>query len=126
MQFLLERLAAAPAANRESASAALKTAVAAQIQRLVAARVVEYGNDMNLLEAGVPNVVEISAGDKHDLERYALRLTRLIKRYEPRLLEPKIVVQASGDPQQPFRLMIKGHLDDSVEIETFYFELPRH
>ena len=125
MQFLLERLAETPSFSADR-QFDLRTAIAAQIQRLVSARVLEMGNDLNLLEVGCANVVEVGVNNKLQLERYIARLTRLIARYEPRLLRPRVEIQARDDPLQPYRLVVKGSLSTTDEGEVFFFELPLH
>jgi predicted component of type VI protein secretion system len=125
MRFLLERLAETQHFGPPS-QFDLRLAVASQIQRLVSARVVETGNDINLLELGTANIVELGANNKTQLDRYINRLTRLITRYEPRLLKPQVQIQASGNPLQPYRLVVNGTLPTADEAEVFYFELPLH
>lgn len=75
MQFLLERLAQpAPSSPGQFVHFDLRAAIAAQIQRIVSARVVEASDgELSLLEFGLPNIVELSTFNKGDLEQYAAR-----------------------------------------------------
>jgi predicted component of type VI protein secretion system len=123
MQFLLERLAGTANKNEPFD---LRTAIAAQIQRIVSTRALATDVELNLLEMGCENLVDIALNNKIQLERYARRLTRLIKRYEPRLLLPKVCVQAGSDALHTHQLVIKGSLSPTTEAEVFYFELPLH
>lgn len=123
MQFLLERLAST--ANKNEAFD-LRTAIAAQIQRIVSTRALDTDVELNLLEMGCENLVDIALNNKTQLERYARRLTRLIKLYEPRLLLPNVYVKAGSDALHSHKLMIKGSLSPTAETEVFYFELPLH
>lgn len=125
MLFLLERLAhAAPALPGRHAPFDLRTAIAMQLQRIVSARVVESADQMSLLEFGMPNVVELSTCSKSELERYGLRLERLVRRYEPRLLAPQVQLQSTGLPLAPYRLVVSGMLADAGAPESFTFDLP--
>lgn len=127
MQFLLERLASPqlPSAGQTD-SFQLKTAVAAQIQRIVSARMVESVGEPTLLEFGMPNVVELAMSSKSQLEQYGARLGRLIGRYEPRLLSPKVSVESTRDPLMPYQILVSGILASSHEVELFHFKLPLH
>lgn len=125
MPFLLEKLAE-PVELGQTPQFNLRQAVAAQIQRLVSARVVENGNDLNLLELGNASVVELGIHDKAQMARYSARMQRLIARYEPRLLAPKVRLAASGNPLSPLQLVVSGTLSEDDEADVFYFELPLH
>lgn len=126
MQFLLERLANPPLSSPgQFEPFDLQAAIAAQIQRIVSARVVQAGDGkMSLLEFGMPNVVELSTNSKSELERYGSQLTRLIAQYEPRLLSPRVRVLPTGQPMTPYRIEVSGSLASREEPETFHFELP--
>lgn len=127
MQFLLERLAhPAPSSPGQFEPFDLRAAIAGQIQRIVSARVVEGADHMSLLEFGMPNIVELSACSKSELERYGARLERLVMRYEPRLRGPRVQVQSTGLPLTPYRLAITGVLAAGGEPETFVFDLPAY
>jgi predicted component of type VI protein secretion system len=124
MVFLLERLAI-PAGQGPAFD--LETAVAAQIQRIVGARVLETrGGEISLLECGLPNVVELAYNSKLELQRYAARLKRLIMHYEPRLLDADITLEDTSDRAAPYRLVVSGRLAPHGEARTFVFELPQH
>ncbi|EJL94089.1 hypothetical protein PMI16_00444 [Herbaspirillum sp. CF444] len=125
MQFLLERLAQPPSFNGTS-QFDLREAIHAQIQRLVGARFVAAGADLDLLDFGVHSVVELGANDKLRLEQYAARIARLIARYEPRLRIAKVQIVPSGDSASPYRLAVSGLIGASDESDVFHFELPSH
>lgn len=124
MQFLLERLATT---TQPPQAFDLEAAVAAQIQRIVSARVLETPDGtMSLLEFGMPNVVELAQNSKGQLERYAARLARLIAHYEPRLLHSSVTVEQGPGPLMPYRLVVSGTLQPDGDVQTFFFELPEH
>lgn len=124
MVFLLERLAT-PAGYAQAFD--LEAAVAAQIQRIVGARVLEsHDGEMSLLEFGMPNVVDIAYNSKNRMERYAARLKRLIMHYEPRLLYPSVTVEETASSATPYRLLVSGTLTPGGDAHTFLFELPEH
>ena len=124
MVFLLERLAA-PAGRPQAFD--LELAVAEQIQRIVGARVLETsGGELSLLEFGMPNVVDAGYNSKTAMERYAMRLKRLIKHYEPRLLYPNVSVEQTTNSAMPYRLVVTGTLMPGGDTRTFFFELPEH
>lgn len=123
MYFLLERLAA----NGGTPPVDLETAVAAQIQRIVAARVLESpGGAMSLIEFGMPNVVDLPANSKPALARYGARLQRLIERYEPRLIGPTVAIEPGGSTLSPWRLVVSGRLAEEGELLAFPVEPPAH
>jgi predicted component of type VI protein secretion system len=125
MPFLLERLALPPLLSDEY-TFDIRTAIAAQIQRLVNVRTITFDSDLNLLEISCENVVDISLNNKAQLENYARKLTRLILRYEPRLLAPSVSIQSMHDSLNPYQLVVKGSLSPDTAAEVFYFELPLH
>lgn len=123
MYFLLERLAAGGA----TPAFGLETAVAAQIQRIVAARVLESPDGaMSLIEFGMPNVVDVPYNSKTALARYGARLQRLIQRYEPRLLAPSVAVEPTNNTLSPWRLVVSGRLARDGELLAFRVEPPAH
>ncbi|MFZ6675469.1 type VI secretion system baseplate subunit TssE [Undibacterium sp. Xuan67W] len=127
MQYLFERLASPKFSSGDQSEAFnVKTAVAAQIQRIVSARMIESGGELNLLEFGMPNVVELAMSSKNQLNQYGARLGRLIGRYEPRLLNPVVQVESTRDPLMPYQILVTGSLASSTEVELFYFNLPLH
>jgi type VI secretion system lysozyme-like protein len=128
MHFLLERLAAPHRQGSPSfAQNDLLPAIAAQIQRIVSARVVQAADgQMTLLEFGMPNVVELTMNSKTQLERYAARLQRLITHYEPRLVQPRVTVENGTDAMMPYRLQVTGMLGAAGDAHTFHFDLPLH
>lgn len=125
MPFLLERLALPPFFSDEYVFD-VRIAIAAQIQRLINVRTLTLDGDLNLLEMGCENVVDIGLNNKAQLDQYARRLTRLIVRYEPRLLAPSISIEQDPDSLHLHRLVIRGSLSSAMAPEIFYFELPLH
>lgn len=125
MQFLLERLAQPPSFNGNT-QFDLREAIRAQIQRLVGARFVAAGVDLDLLDFGMHSVVELGVNDKLQLEQYALRLTRLIGRFEPRLRIAKVQIEPSGESANPYRIAVSGLIGTTDEADVFHFELPSH
>ena len=125
MQFILERLAARPITSSGQPDAFdLEAAVSAQIQRIVSARPVgKLSGEMTLLEFGMPNIVELAQDSKAQLEKYAARLLKLIKHYEPRLLQPSIALEDTSGKLTPYRLVISGVLMPDQESHPFRFEL---
>ncbi|CAB3646620.1 GPW/gp25 family protein [Trinickia soli] len=125
MQFLLERLAQPPTFDGVQ-QFDLRAAIAAQIQRLVSARIARSGGDLDLLDFGTQSVVEFELHSKPQLEQYAQRLARLIARYEPRLKTPRVQIEPSAEALSPYRIAIYGAIDDSNGMDVFHFELPSH
>ncbi|HTH74968.1 MAG TPA: GPW/gp25 family protein [Trinickia sp.] len=125
MQFLLERLAQPPSFDGTHAFD-VRAAIAAQIQRLVSARIARSGGDLDLLDFGAQSVVEFELYSKPQLEQYAQRLARLIARYEPRLRSPRVQIESTSEALGPYRVAIYGAIDDSNGMDVFHFELPSH
>ena len=139
MQFLLERIAYATDPQTLSANASEaceqyaarnKAAVLAQLQRIVAcSRQLAASADTefaspHLLNCGLPSTVDIAQNSQSQLERYALRLTRLITHYEPRLLEPQVIVDAARGVLTPYRLIVTGRIAHELDVQRFHFDLP--
>lgn len=125
MDYLLERLARTPlAALGAFDSSATATLVAAQIQRIVSVRTVVSRGNVSLLDFGLPHVVEQGVQEYLALERYALRLTRLILQYEPRLLQPRTAIRKTGLALTPYQLVVTGSLLPDAEPNVFYFDVP--
>ncbi len=114
MPFLFERLDPAPFD--------LHSAVRAQVERIVSARLVDASDDQQF---GMPSVIELSSSDKAALETYARRLRRLIGLYEPRLRHPTVELMAQSDAMMPHALIISGSLDTGAAEERFQFSLAR-
>jgi len=113
MRYLFERLDAAPFE--------LKAAVRAQLERIVSARA--YGDGPLAQEFGMPSVVELGAAERPALAAYANRLARMVARYEPRLRQPQVSIEAGGCPLAPFALVVTGMLDNDEEPQRFSFPL---
>lgn len=125
MQFLLECLAQPPSFNGTQ-QFDIRAAIGAQIQRLVSARVVKSGTNLDLLGFGSQSVVELCTDNKAQLEQYAHRLARLIARYEPRLSSPRVLIEPNRGVLNPYRLVVCGSIGETDEMEVFHFELPSH
>jgi type VI secretion system lysozyme-like protein len=110
MRFLFERLATAASAGAATAGLDLGTAVAAQIQRVVATRPRMPGDDSDLLGFGMLSVVDVSANGEAGLRRYAMRLARMIERFEPRLAQVEVTLVPDRNSLMPNRLCISGML----------------
>jgi type VI secretion system lysozyme-like protein len=127
MPFLFERLASVTCALTGRAEAFdLATAVAAQVQRIVAARPRVGERDAELLGFGMPHVVDLASNSRTQLDRYAAQLGRLIARYEPRLREPEVDIVPSGEALRPYRLVVSGILEGDRDPRSFDIELPAH
>lgn len=113
MRYLFERLEAAPFE--------LTAAVRAQLERIVSARA--YGDGPLAQEFGMPSVVELGAAEQPALAAYAARLQRMVARYEPRLRQPQVSIEAGGSPLAPFALVVTGMLDSGEEPRRFSFPL---
>lgn len=125
MLYLLERLAGVPLpalGQFETLDGA--ALVAAQIQRIVSARPVAQSGDGGLLDFGLAHVVEQGVQEQQALQRYALRLTRLILQYEPRLLHPATTLRRTGSTLAPYQLVVTGSLAPGAEPTEFVFALP--
>jgi predicted component of type VI protein secretion system len=72
----------------------------------------------------MPHVVEQGLHEEQALQRYALRLTRLIVQYEPRLLHPKAAIRKTGQALAPFQLVVSGALAPDAAPTEFHFEVP--
>jgi type VI secretion system lysozyme-like protein len=131
MRYLLERLAARPdTSGGRPEPFDLEAAVAAQIQRIVSARpripsAPTPGGKTTVLEFGMPSIVEFAQGSKSQLERYAARLARLIRRYEPRLRHPSVTLEPVPSGLAPWRLVVSGVLGSDADAQAFRFELSR-
>ena len=125
MFFLLERLAEPPGFNG-ACQLDLRSAIAGQIQRLLSIRLVEAAGEINLVNMGCGDVVELALNNEGELQRYAQRLKELILLYEPRLLSPRVQVRPTSDFSNVNQLVVSGALAISPEVHTFYFELPLH
>src|SRR4051794_20736559 len=113
MQFLFERLATtiSPSTGQPEPFD-VETAVVMQIQRIVSSRAIAttWDGQIDLLDFGMPHVVELAYRSRSQLERYAKQLVRLIEHYEPRLKQPNVSLEAQSDTLRPFRLVVSGVL----------------
>lgn len=112
MQYLFERLDAAPFD--------LQAAVQAQLERIVSARAADSAGAPAF---GMPSVVELGAGDRTALAGYAARLARMVRRYEPRLRGASVTLEAGDGGLMPYALVISGTLADSGEAQRYRFAL---
>ncbi|MES2126196.1 MAG: GPW/gp25 family protein [Pseudomonadota bacterium] len=114
MAFLFERLDPAPFD--------LRSAIRAQVERIVSTRLVDGDADGQF---GMPSVVDLSGGDQAALAAYARRLCRLIERYEPRLRQPQVALAPGPHALMPQELHISGILAGGAGEESFSFALAR-
>ncbi|ALU89495.1 hypothetical protein [Herbaspirillum rubrisubalbicans] len=125
MHYLLERLANPPPAGAgQCGMVDLRPLVGAQIQRIVSTHTLASRNGTSLLETGLPHVVEQGVQEQLALQRYATQLTLLILRHEPRLLQPRTTIVATGLALTPYQLLVTGSLAPGADPEQFCFELP--
>lgn len=123
MEYLFERLERLGKSPAEAAPAFdLHAAVQAQIQRIVSAHAWRFGDDaMNLLNFGMPSIVEVARGSPLQLDRYAQRLKTLIGRYEPRLLQAQVDIEKVNNAMSPYRVVVTGMLAVDGVHEAFHF-----
>ena len=125
MQFFFERLA-----ERHTNSFGLEkpfqieSAVRAQIQRIVSCRPIDPTSlQFDLLEFGMPSIVEIAQGNKEQLNQYATRLKVLIGLYEPRLKNVQVELAQTTNQISPYDLQVIGVLIHDGEPRPFHFQL---
>lgn len=123
MKFLLERLASADDQNNEFD---LRLSITSQIQRLVSSCSPNSNNDIDILDFDRESIVDAGTADKERLQKYARQLSRVISRYEPRLLSPSVRIEAGGDFFNTNKLVVNGSISETDDNEDFYFELPLH
>jgi predicted component of type VI protein secretion system len=129
MQYLFERLDRAPLqADGPLPPFDLHAAVRTQVQRIVGARLpAAAGGQMNAPQFGMPSVVELRVGDGQQLKAYAARLLRMLRRYEPRLVQPSVRIEAGeADALQPYRLVVRGALGPGQSPQVYTFALGEH
>lgn len=123
MQFLFERLERDPQ-HAPCPPFDLRGAVRTQIARIVGARPPHTaGGALAAPQFGMPSVTELGQGDIAMLRAYAARLTRMLLQYEPRLAEPTIALEATGDRMAPYALVVRGFLAGGEDAEAFTFAL---
>jgi|GEM_PF-6381334 len=119
MMYLLERL---EAAGKDGLR--LETAVGLQLSRLVAVHDWELPPGMGeQLGLGLPSPVDLGRDGGRDLTRYAELLEQVIRRHEPRLTDPKVLVETSS-PHSPPRLIVEATLAHDDGQQPFRFTLP--
>jgi len=121
MEYLFERLV--DGAGERGAGADLKERVRNQVQRLVCT-CSRDGRDepMDFIDFGMPGITEVRHGNLSQLEHYALRLKRLIERYEPRLANVSVELEPSGELLSPYRVAVIGVLAPGGEEQMFRFD----
>ncbi len=103
----------------------LEAAVAAQIARLVAVHDWELPPGLaDGLGLGLPSAVDLGRDGAADLDRYAARLERVIRRHEPRLTDAKVLVQPAAGLVPP-RLVVQATLAAEQGPRPFHFMLAR-
>ena len=127
MPYLLERLAnrrKLPDGRDEPFDVVL--AVAAQIQRIVSAHA--CGDKAGVLGAtpfGMPYVVDVSATNVDQIQRYADALKNMIHLNEPRLTKVTVGMEKRSDPLTPYQLLVTGVLEPDGQEHTFHLAIPR-
>lgn len=125
VKFLFERM---EAPLTDWSSTELKQAVQHQVQRLIEGhRLVRNKAAVDLVSLetdsgsvpGSPVDLAAHAGAEH--LRYAKQIERLIRRYEPRLLNPQVAVVLSGAAHVAPSLQIQAQLVHLDKAEEFYF-----
>ncbi|MET0256343.1 MAG: hypothetical protein ABW193_11120 [Luteibacter sp.] len=111
MQYLMEKLVAAPFD--------LGDAIAAQLERIVLCRP-QVAGGVRLNEFGMPSVVELGGG-RADLDAYGAMLRKAIERYEPRLRDARVEWAPTHRALSPRALVVTGQL--SGDGGPFRFEL---
>jgi predicted component of type VI protein secretion system len=123
MQFLFDRLDNTPQHVGETPPPFnLKSAIQTQVERIVGARLpASEAGVMASPQFGMPSVIELSVGDAQRIKAYVARLTRMLLAYEPRLLQPSVKVEDSGDPLLPYHLVVSGKFapDQPEAVYTF-------
>ena len=114
MRYLFERL------SGESHRQDVKSAVLDQLKRIL---VPSPGGDVdqepNILDFGLPSVVEPEYSNAEGLGGFARRIERLIRHYEPRLTGVRAEVTRTNDPMNPFHIIVSGRIvgeDDEIRL----------
>jgi len=119
MMYLFERL---EAVGMDGLS--LETAVGLQLSRLVAVHDWELPPGLGeSLGLGLPSAPDLGRDGGRDLEHYAERLEQVIRRHEPRLVDPKVKVESNG-PHLPSRIVVEAMLAYDDGPQPFRFTLP--
>ncbi|MFL6623242.1 MAG: type VI secretion system baseplate subunit TssE [Sulfurifustaceae bacterium] len=109
MKYLFERLVCDDAAD---ATFDLKSAVRANVQRLVSNRILaapaDSTGELDVLNCGLPSIVDLPHGSPPALEDYCVHMRRLIGKYEPRLEQPKVEIEPAD--AAPFRVVVSAKL----------------
>ncbi len=125
MKFLLERTAA-PLTDWDAAD--LKEAIHQQVQRLVEGHRLVRGKaavdliSLALDSESVPgSPVGLSAHATAEHAAYAKQIERLIQRFEPRLLNPRVIVLPATSEAGVPRLEIQARMAHVDKTEEFRF-----
>ncbi len=106
------------------------SAIQRQVQRIAEGhRLVKDESALDLigLELGSGNevgtVVDLGASAGQSHIRFAKQMERLLLRFEPRILRPKVSVLPSSKGAFQANLLIEGQLQHSDELEEFRFSI---
>lgn len=109
MKFLFERLSDERCMPGQ-ADVLLREAIAANLQRIATGlRTDLVQDDPDILDLGLPCLTDWRRGQL-SLERYKRRLKTLIETYEPRLRNPQISIEETGQSMAPFRFNIQAQI----------------
>ena len=104
-------------------------AIAANLQCIVASSRLPQTEDEegNLLNFGMPSVTTLGRDAVSQRERYQQRLSRLIERYEPRLVNVRVEAVARDKPMSPWQMVVVARLrgDTEEEEQRFPIEINR-
>ena len=113
MRYLFERLSGESRPDT-------KRAVLEQLQRiLVPSPGGDHTVEPNILDFGLPAVVEPELATSEGMTRLARRVERLVRHYEPRLSEVRAEVSRTRDPLAPYHITLYGRLvgdDDEIRL----------
>lgn len=129
MRFLFERLVEPMSGLAETMPLDVSQAIAANLQCIVASSRLPQTEDEegNLLNFGMPSVTTLGRDAVSQRERYQQRLSRLIERYEPRLVNVRVEAVARDKPMSPWQMVVVARLrgDTEEEEQRFPIEINR-
>jgi len=121
MHLLFERLSRD---KPENTVRTLRSAVQDQVQRIVTSLTInEVSDDPNIMNFGIPSVVDMANSSEEQLSYWALRLRELIRQFEPRLKLESVDLQRTGNIYAPLKVMVTGQLDIDDNIDTMQFSI---
>jgi type VI secretion system lysozyme-like protein len=122
MRYLFERLSEATAATTEDFD--VVAAVEAQLCRILVGYPGIIGeDDPNLLDFGLPAVVDMNLSASEQMEWLTRRVKQLIDHYEPRLTDVQVEVVPTTELLSPFRITVEARLKGDGEERVMRFPL---